>query len=178
MQENKNVNRSRYSFTSFCLGVAAILPIFGILFSLLSIIFGFFGLKEIKRENKTGKGLAVAGLILATLFLILNVGGLYLIINKGNAIQEEFKKTPKFQEVSKQAGNSAITGMIGLVEKYKIDNGKYPDTIYDLQPQEKKDKDVDNYFRYKKNPDGNGYEVEFVGLDEIWGTTDDVRVSK
>jgi len=177
MQENTYTSRSGYSVASFCLGIIAIIPIVGILFAVLSIIFGTLALKEIKRENKKGKGLAVTGLILGTIFLLINAMGVYLV-SKGETLHEEFLKTPKGQEVSKEAGEAALSGMIGVIEKYKIDNGKYPDTIYDLQEKEEKDTEVDNYVRYKKNADGTGYEVEFVGLDKVWGTADDARLSK
>lgn len=75
------------------LGILTLLSFWMIYFvlvpGLLAIVLGILGLRQIRRETATGKGLAVAGIICATLGMIptaLLTGGLALALIFGEPV--------------------------------------------------------------------------------------------
>jgi len=173
-------SRSRYSFASLCLGIVSILPVFGILFSILAMIFGFLGLNEVKRENKTGKGLAIVGIILSIVFGLANAGVVYYSVRLGNSTLDEYKQTPEYQQKIQQTQETVVSALVGVIERYKIDVGTYPASIEDLKKTDslKNRPNLDKSIRYTRASNGKGYTLIYTGLDGLFGTKDDIRIEK
>ena len=65
-------------------GFAVASLIFGILGGILfSVVFGIVALGQIKRRNQSGKGMAVAGLVLSGVWLLVIVVGIGAAICRG-----------------------------------------------------------------------------------------------
>lgn len=66
---------SRLAITSFIMGILGLfIPYVGSLLALTAIVLGIVSLRKIKRDpNLTGKGLAIAGLVLGIIALILSI---------------------------------------------------------------------------------------------------------
>ena len=71
----KLVPISGIAITSFILGIVGIIfslvPGFGVLMSVLAIIFGAFGISQINRKIRRGAGMAIAGLVLGIVGLLI-----------------------------------------------------------------------------------------------------------
>ena len=71
-----------------CFGIVCFLNLLGLEKAIVAIIAGWLGLKEIEREEKSGRGFAYAGIILGILYIVvLSV----LAIVKGPALIEMLK---------------------------------------------------------------------------------------
>jgi len=70
-----------FSVAALVLGIAGIWPLFGV-GSVLGLIFGLVGLSQIKRSQGTqsGKGMAIAGIILGSIGLLLVIIFIVVII--------------------------------------------------------------------------------------------------
>src|ERR1039458_2399018 len=69
------------ALASLVCACAGILPFFGIIASILAVIFGFIGRSQIKRSNgnQRGSGMALAGIIVGFSVLALTILGIVLI---------------------------------------------------------------------------------------------------
>jgi hypothetical protein len=81
---------SGFAIASFVLGIASLvlgwIPLLGWAIFVLAITFGFIALSKIKNENYSGKGLAIAGIIMGFIPAILSVilfGFLFFIDSSG-----------------------------------------------------------------------------------------------
>jgi len=74
MDEQKT---SGFAITSLVLGIASLVLVgvfyIGVVTSILGIVFGILALRDIKMNNKKGKGMAIAGIILGILSIIFFV---------------------------------------------------------------------------------------------------------
>ncbi len=69
---------SGYAIASLILGIISLIigwiPIFGWIFIILALIFGFTALKKIKNNhNITGRGLAIAGIVMGLIPLVITL---------------------------------------------------------------------------------------------------------
>lgn len=62
--------KSKIAIASLAMGIACFLNLFGIEKALAAIVFGWLGLKEAEAEQKTGKRLAYAGMILGSAYIV------------------------------------------------------------------------------------------------------------
>jgi hypothetical protein len=72
----------------------------GLLASIPAIILGHLALGEIKKNpNRTGRGMALAGLIIGYVMTLLSIGAIALYISMAPAILEQVKEAEKKSEV-------------------------------------------------------------------------------
>ncbi|MCE5300288.1 MAG: DUF4190 domain-containing protein [Spirochaetia bacterium] len=63
-------NKSKTAIAALVVGIVCFLNLLGTEKAMAAIIIGWMGLQEIKQEEKTGKGLAIAGIILGIVYII------------------------------------------------------------------------------------------------------------
>jgi hypothetical protein len=68
------------AIVSLVTGILGVLCCGSLLFSIAALVTGFLGKKEIDEGRKTGKGMALAGLILGALGVVLSVVWIILVI--------------------------------------------------------------------------------------------------
>lgn len=72
--------KSSLAIASLIISFFSLIPFFGLLFGIISIILGIMALRQIKKENYEGRKLAIAGIILGIfglLFTLLIMSGLF-----------------------------------------------------------------------------------------------------
>lgn len=82
-------DKSKVAIASLAMGIACFLNLFGIEKALAAIVFGWLGLKEVEAEQKAGKKLAYAGMILGTAYIVTIT---VLLIIYGPEFMEHIKK--------------------------------------------------------------------------------------
>jgi len=70
-QEENKTKKSGMATTSFVLGLTSFIPGIGILTGFLAIMLGSISLNQINKNGLTGKGMAIAGIILGILGLLM-----------------------------------------------------------------------------------------------------------
>lgn len=87
---------SGLAIASLVLGIFSLvvgwIPIFGWIFISLTLVFGFVALSKIKKDEKVeGKGLAIAGIILAAIPLVVTI--LFTLLVGGNIFSSKLTQT-------------------------------------------------------------------------------------
>lgn len=75
---------SGFATAAFYMAMASILPILGFLFFIMSLIFGFWALDDIKREHLTGKVMAVTAIGLSMFLTIVNIAMICIVAQRSN----------------------------------------------------------------------------------------------
>lgn len=166
------IPKSGFAITSLILGLLSFIPLFGVLLGILAIIFCFISLHEIKKTIRSGKRLAIAGLVLGVL------GILFTVVIYGSLFYFGFvSKTGPFIDLKNQVSKQILTQDAGALELYKNKFGKYPASLEEVQKAGFQIYPTDHYlkpFYYKVSTDGKIYELRSLGADGIYGTLDDI----
>lgn len=90
---------SGFAIASLVLGAVGFFFGFNVLLGVFAIVFAALAFEQIKRENKGGKGLAAAGLILGILSTLLGVVMLVVLLGSGfqtllSELQNEISEIP------------------------------------------------------------------------------------
>ncbi|WP_161952555.1 DUF4190 domain-containing protein [Actinoplanes sp. TFC3] len=92
--------------------------IFGL--NLFAIIFGFVGLSQIKKSGQKGRGLAIAGITLAILWIIGLILLFVLVLNAANDVKEQAK--PNYTGDVRVTNLSAGDCVNGIKESTSLQN--------------------------------------------------------
>ncbi len=69
------VETSKSAITALVLGIVSVFTIslfgLGMLLGILAIIFGIVSLRKIKKENLSGRGMAIAGILIPLIWILL-----------------------------------------------------------------------------------------------------------
>jgi len=170
MVDEKQVSKSSRE-SSGCLGYViggmSFIPLIGVLFGIIAIIWGF------KAKNSKLKYVGSAG-ILFTVILYGSLG--YFGFVQENGIYDDLRaKMTKTQ----------LTSAVQSIEFYKVQNGKYPDSLEILQKSLPENSMVFLHDATQVNMDKmrlyyykvineNSYHIRSYGRDGIINTADDI----
>lgn len=100
----KSVRKSGFAIASLVLGLMFFIPLLGAFVGILAIIFGVISLVKIKNEGLSGKGFAIAGIILGSIGIIFTIvlySFLFSMTFKFMGSEEFNKSLTNFEEFSK-----------------------------------------------------------------------------
>lgn len=144
---------------SLVLGCLFIIPLLGMLFSLLAIIFGIIALVKISNNKETlkGNGLAIGGIALGALgIVIIPILALLAAIAIPNLIRARLA-------TNEAAAKATVTTLSTGIEAYAAgNNGQYPLSVSQLeQAKYIPDGFTKNRlgYTYSLNLDSNGYQI-------------------
>lgn len=63
--------RNEFAIASLLLGIFSFIQVLGIEKAALAILFGILALREIKKEETSGRNLAILGIILGVIYVVL-----------------------------------------------------------------------------------------------------------
>lgn len=169
----RDTNPGKLGTLPYVIGSVSFIPLFGVLFGIVAVVWG------LSTKRPGGKWLAAigAGGISFTFFIY---GGLFYLgtVQRGGA----------FDELRVKLTQSAINSLVPSIELYKIQNGRYPDSLEVLQQSMPKDnfaamfvtdpsvmvpEEKPRYFFYEKVGEDHYY-LRGLGPDGKPFTTDDV----
>lgn len=116
------------AIASLVLGCLFLIPILGILFSLLAIIFGIVALVAIskKKEVYKGGGLAISGIVLGVIgIIIIPIIALLAAIAIPNLLRARVSANESY-------AMSVVRNVSTAAESYKAEKGQYPSKENDL----------------------------------------------
>ena len=147
------------------------IPLIGIIFGLIAIIWGLV------TNKRGGKKLALAGAAGIAFTIVLYSGLFYFGFKKRGGIYDKLRV---------ELAESDLTQLVQAIEFYKVQNGKYPDslktlseslpknsTVFIFDPTDVKMKGAPRYFYYEL-ADQNHYYLLSVGPDGKPFTRDDI----
>ncbi|MFA5271262.1 MAG: DUF4190 domain-containing protein [Candidatus Omnitrophota bacterium] len=120
------------AITSLVLGCLFLIPILGVLFSLLAVIFGIIALTVISKNKETykGGGLAIGGIILGAVGIIMVP---ILMLLAAIAIPNLLRARVNANEAYAM---NVVRTVSTAAESYKVSNGQYPSKEEDLVSKE------------------------------------------
>ena len=162
--------RQKLGTLPFVLGGMSFIPGIGIIFGVAAAIWGIFTKKEGGRKLAIvgGAGIAFSVVLYSSLFYFgfLQRGGVY-------------------DDLRVKLSETNLTALVPAIEFYRIQNGKYPDSLEDLQKSQPENSTVfvfdptdikaakqSRYFYYEV-PDKDHYYLLGVGPDGQPFTSDD-----
>ncbi len=164
--------KSGFAIASLVLGILSFIPSFGVIFGIIAIIFGCISLSQIKRNNLSGKGLAIAGIILGI------IGILFTVAFIGFIFYLEFgAKTGPIADMRLHMSQQVIETDIGKLELYQHKYGIYPNTLSELTNLSYggvSDNDFYGRICYNVSSDRKSYSIASAGPDRLCGTGDDI----
>jgi len=116
------------AIASLVLGCLSLIPLIGLLFSLLAIIFGVIALVTISNNKQTykGVGLAIGGLALGFIgILMIPIIAMLLAITIPNVLRARTSANDAYAQATIRTIATAATS-------YSATNGRYPKTDLDL----------------------------------------------
>ena len=124
MPEENNLAPKRPSTLAYIIGGMSFIPLIGVLFGIISIIWGF-------ATSKTGgKRIAFMGLAGICLTIVLYGALFYFGFVQRGGVYDDLRK--KFAQ-------STLNSLIPTIEYYKIQHGQYPESLKELQQSLPKD---------------------------------------
>ena len=167
--EERKIGRGPY-----VIGGLSFIPMIGIIFGLIAIIWG------IVKYKKGGRGLVIVGTG-GILFTIVLYGGLFYFgfVKKGGIYDDLRQKSAKWE----------VTKLVETIEFYKLQNGHYPESLEVLAKSASKnnpafvhdptqinifDNTSHTYFYYEVIENGDAYYLLSVGPDKKPFTADDI----
>ena len=154
---------------TYGIGGASFIPLFGVLFGIISIVIGI--VKKIPMLIFLGVGgILVSVLLYGSLFYFgfYQRGGIYDNLRKRLAI-------------------TMLNGAVKEIEYFKIQNGHYPKRINELETKKaesfpvivdptfvERKSPADSYFYYRLDDSGLSYYLRSVGADGLPFTADDI----
>lgn len=163
-------NRNSLSLTTLILGCLSLVPLLGFITGILALIFGIISIIQINKKSEKGKSMTLTGLSIGLVGLVLwgiIYGSLIGSYNKS-------MKDGTFDKLSESGTKSNLATIVGKIEIYKKENGKYPENLNFLD-NDKTTFITDFYgnnFCYKVTE--NGYDLRSKGKDGKVGTKDDI----
>ena len=147
------------AIASLVLGCLFIIPLLGMLFSLVALILGIVALVKISNNKETlqGKGLAISGIVLGAVgILLIPIIGLLAAIAIPNLLRARLAANEAY-------ANETVKTISTASEVYFANNGKYPASEDDLKRMdyilEYYDKTIKNGYVYLVKLSSDGYEV-------------------
>ncbi|MCG8337936.1 MAG: type II secretion system protein G [Proteobacteria bacterium] len=181
MNEITNQEVEKIGCLPYVLGALSFIPMVGVIFGIIVIVLG------VTKRRIGGIKLILIG-VLGILFTV----GLY-----GKLYYEGFvKKEGVYVELRGKLVQSNLNNLVKHIEYYKIQNSKYPDSLFDLAPNENGQSSeailiydtMSNpgigkelpLFHYELINGGSNYYLFSSGIDEVPFTSDDIhpKVSK
>jgi hypothetical protein len=172
-----NENEQKIGCLPYVLAGLSFIPLIGVIFGLIVIIIGFL------KSKVGGWKLIVLG--------ILGISTTVLLY--GTLFHQASKDDGMFAGIHGQLSEKLLTDLVKNIEYYKIQNGKYPDSLIDLQPEDPsdissavfiydstksfnlEDNDEPKLFHYELINDQNNYYLFSSGKDGIPFTGDDIH---
>lgn len=161
------------AIASLILGIVSFIPLVGILLGIIAIGLGIAGLVYINKNNLSGKGFAIAGIILGALGIIFSIA-LYAALFYFGFVADN----GPYAELRVELNKNIMTQNAGILELYKNKYGKYPDTLkqvsdsnYTIYPTDAKM----TPFCYKLLTN-TSYELKSAGEDKTCDTADDISL--
>lgn len=167
---NKQNDQKKAGCLAYVVGGMSFIPLIGVLFGIISIIWGFF------IKNTKLKVVGVSGI--AFTIIIYGALGYFGLVQKGGVYDELRGKLTKTQ----------LTSAVQAIEFYKVQNGYYPESLEVLQKTLPDNSMVflhdaaqvnaeDNLYYYKLI-DKDLYHIRSYGRDGIINTADDILPSE
>lgn len=156
---------------AYVVGGMSFIPLLGIVFGIVSIIWGLI------TKKSGGKTLALIG-ALGILFTMVLYGSLFFFgfVQRGGV----------YDDLRKQLAETTITPLVQSIEYYKVQNGSYPPDLETLHQSLPKDAmvivvdpskvildDTDSVYFYYENL-GDTYYLLGTGMDGLPFTDDDI----
>ncbi len=152
----------------YAIGGASFIPLFGVLFGIVAIIWGI---------ARRAWQLIVLG-ICGILFTVLIYGALFYF--------GMFQRGGFYDRLRSQLAVTMLNDAVKDIEFYKLQHGRYPATLSDVEPKDKMQVNhfmdptslargsKDTHFYYQLDTSGSFYFLRSVGPDGIPFTADDV----
>ena len=96
-------SKSKIAVMAMVVGIVCFLNLAGIEKAILAIVAGWFGLKETENEAKAGKGFAIAGIVLGSLYIVTIT---VLLIFKGPEFIQMIHRMKSGEKKSQVSGPS------------------------------------------------------------------------
>ncbi len=162
--------------TSRLMGILSFIPLIGLLFGILAIIFGIVAKRDINKGLYSSKDNTANGIVLGSFGILLTV------VLYGSMYYFDFiaKKGP-FEQGKNDVTTQVLTQDAGLLELYKNKTGKYPASLEDLKTAGYQVYPSDywmNPLYYRISADRLSYELRSLGTDGTYGTGDDIFPKK
>jgi len=167
-----NKQTSGLAITSLVLGIFSFIPLFGVPLGILAVIFGVVSFSKIKKGERVGKKLAIAGIILGVCGILFNV-----ILYSSLYYYGFVAKKGVFVDLKTNLTREILTTNAGQLELYKKTYGQYPLFFADAENVGYKVSDSDafgkplEYWTFQQQQD---YFMFSAGPDKIFGTEDDL----
>ena len=143
------------AIASLVLGCLVLIPLLGIIFSLLALIFGIIAISAISKNKETykGSGLAISGIVLGSIgIIIIPIIALLAAIAIPNFLRARVN-------ANELHAASVVRTISTAAESYKATNGQYPQKEEDLVS---KDSQYLNETYNNKTLNGYTYSVTFT----------------
>lgn len=153
----------------YAIGGASFIPLVGVLFGIISIIWG------IARRARSLIVLGAGGI----LFTILAYGALFYF--------GMFQRGGIYDKLRSQLAVTMLSSAVKDIEFYKLQHGRYPASLREAEPRDKMQMNnfidptsmqhkgtSDGRFYYELDPSGSFYYLRSVGQDGIPFTDDDI----
>lgn len=172
------IRKSGLAIASLVLGIISLLPMIGLLFAILAIIFGLIAKSKIKKGLRSGNGLATTGVVL----------GLLGIIITGYLLYSSVKSFINYYPDSKMSDQalSIMNADAEIIMKYKDKYGKFPASLTDLSTSDLPD--ATSFIKndpwgtpisYGPSRLGNDYfELRSAGPDKKFNNSNDIAMSR
>lgn len=167
-----NIEEKKLGTFPVVLGGMSFIPLIGILFGIVCILWGIF------TKKKGGKKLAIVGGAGIFFTIIIYSAAFYFGV---------MQREGAYDDLRAKLGKTVINNLIPSIELYKIQNGKYPKSLEELSKSLPKNsmtfindpsisniKNKSKNFYYELNSDGSGYYLLGVGADGVPFTKDDI----
>jgi len=80
VSSNQSGKKSGFAIASLILGITSLIPLIGLVTGALAVVFGFISLGQISKEGLSGKGMAIAGIVLGFTGIFLTFISLFSFI--------------------------------------------------------------------------------------------------
>jgi hypothetical protein len=164
-------NAGKLGVFPYVVGGMSFIPLLGVLFGIVAVVWG---LATPKAGGKRVAALGAGGIG----FTIVLYGALFYFgfVQRGGV----------YDDLRSRMAQSTVNSLVPAIELYKLQNGRYPDTLQELQKSLPKDSTVfvfdpsvvqfggqPRYFFYERVGDDNYY-LRGLGQDGIPFTADDI----
>lgn len=169
--ENTEENKKSAGCLAYVIGGMSFIPLVGVLFGIVAIIWGF----AIKHTRL--KIVGVAGI--AFTIVLYSSLGYFGFVQEGGV----------YDDLRSKMAKSQLTIVVQSIELFKVQNGRYPKSLEELQKSLPENSMVflhdptqisvtEPKFYYYKLIDSEHYHIRSYGRDGVLNTTDDVLPGK
>ena len=166
-KKKKKQTRTQTSTWVYVIAGASFIPLCGVLFGIVAIVWGFFNV------DRGGKKVMLVGLA-GILFTFILYGALYYI--------GEVQRGGVADEARAQFAEAKLLDLIESIEHFKRQNGRYPHSLQEMQSQSEYPMSIQDPmdirgsrpFHYELDPFGEFYYLLSAGIDGLPYTQDDI----